>query len=97
NGHTERHLLLQLYSPEENFVDDSLVVARFVQNVADIVEELRTSLQQLLASVKSAALFVGDAEVDDVAAKREVAPLQLDHRHRLGDPQRSEEHTSELQ
>src|SRR5713226_1471048 len=84
----ERDLLLHLNAPEQDLVDGGLVVSGFVEHEAHVGEQLGILLQQLFASMNAAQLFVGDAEVDDVAAERNVAALQIEHGHQLGDGQR---------
>ena len=85
NAKKERHFLLHLDTPERDLVDDRLVVAGFVQDESDVREKLGMRVEELFASVQTSELFIGDAEVDDVALERNAAALQIDHRHHLGD------------
>ena len=85
NAKKERHFLLHLDSPERDLVDDGLVVTGFVQDESDVREQLGVRIEELFASVQTSELFIGDAEVDDVALERNAAALQVDHRHHLGD------------
>src|SRR5260221_62599 len=85
-----RDLLRNLDAPEGDLVDDGLVVAAFVEYVPHVGEQLRGGLEYLLASTKSSHLLLRDGEIDDIAAKRDGAALQLDDGHRLGNPKRLE-------
>src|SRR6266446_5318864 len=84
----QRDLLRDFDSPEGHLVDDGLVVAAFVEHVADVAEKLRMRVEDLLATSQASQLFVGHGEVDDVPPERNGPSLQLDHGHGLGDSER---------
>jgi len=83
----ERHFLLNLDAPERDPVDDGLVVTALVEDEADIVEKLRMCGEKLFGAAEATRFFVGDGEENNVAAERQLPPLDLDERHRLGDTQ----------
>jgi hypothetical protein len=84
----ERHLLLHLDAPDHHAVDRGLVRPTFVEHEADVGEELRLALQELLHAGQAAALFIGNGEEDDVAAERRPSALQVEQRHHVRDRDR---------